>query len=123
MKYINICILLIYAVFLSRCGIEELSTEASCSIPNYEDAQIAACQDYGMIDLVKSAALKQACVSYEGTYNEGESCSVTSGSIGCVKTLTHSSISLNTTTWFDGITSPELLDPSLTSSCESTKTF
>ncbi len=120
----NICILLLYAIFLSSCGIEdELSTEASCSIQNYEDTQLGVCQDYGTIDLAKSAALKEACSEYEGTYNEGESCSVTNGSIGCVKTLTHSGISVNTTTWFDGITNPELLDPSITSSCESTKTF
>ena len=124
MKYFNICILVLYAIFLSRCGIEEeLSTEDSCSIQNYEDTQLRVCQDYGTIDIAKSAALKEACSENGGTYNEGKACSVANGSIGCVKTLTYSGVSVNTTTWFDGITNPELLDPSITSSCESTKTF
>ena len=124
MKYFNICILVLYAIFLSRCGIEEeLSTEASCSIENYEDTQLGVCQDYGTIDIAKSTALKEACSENGGTYDEGKACSVTNGSIGCVKTLTYSGVSVNTTTWFDGITNPELLDPSITSSCESTKTF
>jgi hypothetical protein len=124
MKYINVCILLLYAILLSRCGIEEeLFKDASCSVENYENSQMSVCQDYGKIDPAKTAALSQACGENEGTFQEAKACSVASGSIGCAKTLSYSGISVKTTTWFDGITNSELLDSSLTSSCESIETF
>ena len=124
MKYINICILLLYAILLSRCGIEEeLFQDASCSIESYENSDLSVCQDYGEIDPAKTAALRQACTDNQGKFGEDKACSVSRGSVGCVKTLSYSGVSVNTTTWFDGITNSELLDSSLTSSCESIKSF
>lgn len=124
MKYLNICILLLWGIFASSCGIEEeLMSEASCSIEDYQESQLGVCQDYGKIDPAKNAAFRQACTDNGGSYQGDKACSVASGSVGCVKKMTYSGISVDTKTWFDGITNTELLDPSVTDSCDSISTF
>ena len=79
--------------------------------------------DYGVINIAEIEALRQACGEANGEFHEGDVCTPASGTVGCQKTLSYSGLSVETTTWFDGITSEDMLDESTISQCESIKMY
>ena len=108
---------------LSSCGIEEIiSEEASCQISNYEESDLSVCQDVSIPTGMDSAELETACSDSGGSFNLGQSCDVSSGTLGCKRTLSYSGLSTDSTTWFNGVTDSSALPEDVYSTCEDENT-